>query len=849
MKFTEPVECIRAPGLLLNSETATLQSEATPLLVEQRIAEPKVQETVTFIDAGESEMDFTEAVSFDESYTETNDEVASLGKFLERPVQIGQFQWDETNTFISDVVTLYPWYLYFNSNPIKNKLTNFARIHCNLKLTFRFNASPFYYGAMRVCYDPLVSGKFDSVTSDYDTINMSQMPGVLIEPHISSSAEMTLPFLWPATWLDTTVGSQFQKIGKLLIKPFVPLRSANGVIGTGITVSVYAQATDVQIAGPTASAILQSGIISRPAAAIARFADSLSGVNAIAPYARAASVGARAVSAIASIFGYSNAPITSDVTPVQNKCFHAFANTETRVPIDKLALSPENEITVDNRVAGDIGNDNLVIQDIVMKPAIVSLAEWTTNSSPDALLWAARVTPHCVNSTPGVSQTIYRYTPSGYVAQNFRYWRGGMKYTFRVERSKYHKGRLLVQWDPASRVISKQSETAIHSVIFDLESEDNEFSVDIPYKASQPWLECSPIDPTTDTNSPVSSQHNGGIGLFVLNKLTAPILTSTVTIMVSVQALDDLEFAAPRLLPPFITTATVQSGPVDGSTISYSDRIPEITVGERVGSLRTILHRVNRSFTQVLGLSGSDTEIIPIGMVHTVNVYDRLPPTYGYAGVNQLSNSYHKATSTLASPAVRPFNYCGSHPINWVLAAFAGYRGSVNVHASITTDDAFRPMSTLSLTRIDHRWCDISANNVMRNTAQMSFPARASSQMSASSMDLTGGSVSIPYKVQGGGGMTVTNARTFAGLSANIPQYSRHRFTPNSEVFPDGTIYYDGVRLDADFSSITAITKDTTCPLVDIYYSAGVDFNPVFWTGVPRMFEYVKPQPVTVNGW
>ena len=81
---------------------------------------------------------------------------AGLETFLSRPVRIATINWAEADT-IGVKTSISPWNLFFNNTQIKYKLNNFAFIRCNLKVKVIVNASPFYYGWMKMCYQPLPS--------------------------------------------------------------------------------------------------------------------------------------------------------------------------------------------------------------------------------------------------------------------------------------------------------------------------------------------------------------------------------------------------------------------------------------------------------------------------------------------------------------------------------------------------------------------------------------------------------------------------------------------------------------------------------------------------------------------
>jgi hypothetical protein len=521
------------------------------------------------------------------------------------------------------------------------------------------------------------------------------------------------------------------------------------------------------------------------------------------------------------------------------------------MPIDKLALDPANEVTIDNRVAGDVGEDPLIIRSLVTKPAVVGIVNWASSVAANTIIQYGVVSPFIVQSASGTSQSLKFYTPSGWMCELFRFWRGGMRYTFRVERSAYHKGRLIVCWDPNGVVSALGVETAVFSKIFDLSSPDQEFTVDIPYKACSPWLTtAATVGLSSGAPSVLKGAYNGYFSLGVLNPLTGPLATTSVDIMISACALEDMEFAAPDGLPSTVTTAPVQSGEIsmlqsgellDEGTLEYSERIPDITMGERVGSLRVLLHRASRGLTQYLGINGAAATTYAVGAYHTVNYFDRLPPVYGF----QVTDGYNSATALVGSGTKR-CNYCPTHPINWVLAAFLGYRGSVVVHANVSGDANSETIWNMSLTRTNDDYSNVSTSVTVRNSTYEEFDlSTGPASLTAISMLTNTGSYN--YWPTGQGGTTVTNGKTQMAMSAVIPQYCRARFMPatftqRNNDFVD-TIY-DTVRLDADMTLPVGDTATPVWPHVDVYWAAGVDFNPVFFTGVPHMYSYAPPVQV-----
>lgn len=839
-----------ATSPVLKREIATLQIQAGEAEETASLAPMPVdtidvrQENVVF--AEESVPNETHMPStIDETRVMDQDATAALSEYLSRPVKIHDFSWLESDTFSTSPIEIHPWELYFNNTYIKRKLENFARLNCTLKVTFRFNASPFYYGLMRVAYDPMNTDRLKPL-GVADLIPISQAPGVWIEPHKESSVTMTLPFLWPHNWLSIGNKFEFRHMGKFMFTLYAPLQSANGVSGTGITISTYVQAENVTIAGPTVIPALQAGVVSGPATAVANFARALSSVPEIGPFARAIDIGARAVGTIAALFGYSNPPVTANVKPVQPKAFHAFANVETSMPIDKLALDPENQVTIDNSVAGGDSKDPLIISDLVQKVSYFGQTTWTDSDSVGTKLFTMAVTPGLMNWESTTGGTYWRMPAMAWVSSMFRYWHGSIKITVKVVKSRYHKGRLLVCWDPGHGIPPAGAETALFTQIIDLSSEQDEFEFLIPYKATQPWLRGNQKsdgfvvrgDATLD-----ESVCNGYVAVYVQNTLTGPAASPSVNVIMSVAGGPDLQFAVPATLQQNVTTLAIQSGTVDAKDHEVSEKLNVITVGETIASLRPLLHRATFSYSQIVGskYTGAAT-FVPVGYHSNTNFFPRMPLPFGFDTTHGVS----WAQKYLSSGAA-PFNYAASHPINWVLMGFVGYRGSTVIHGNLTQVSNIPSICNFTATRTHESHIPFPNTTRNRYTGQVNNNSVSSLSRFAVS-NLASNHLRRPW---GHGGMSLTNTKTQAALSVNIPMYSQWKFQPAWANYRDFVPYaedrntgnrsYDNVRFDSTWVHNAAVDSATQWPVLDLYYAAGVDFQPVYFVGIPRVVNLTLP--------
>lgn len=797
-------------------------------------------------------------------YSIDEHESASLGQYLSRPVRIATLTWSEGVPYYS---THKVWHDFLSSPYIKNKLENFSRLRCKLHLKFVVNTSQFYYGALRACYHPMQMGQH--LVEENDRIHTSQLPGVWIEPQKMSSVEMVLPFLYTGQFVDITSSFRPKSLGTLEIIEYSPLRSANGVIGTGATLNIYAWASDVSLFAPTAEPALQSdeyeikdGVVSRPATVVAQVAESLSDFPFIGPFARATGIGARAIAGIAGLFGFSNPPVISDVQPMRPNVFHAMANVETRTPLDKLSVDPKNEITIDNSVCDVSSIDPLSFKQTLGRESWMGRVTWDQTYSPNDRLMAVRVTPGTRRDTPTAQGTIRHYPPLAYFGKLFQFWRGSLIYKLKIIKSRYHKGRILISWDPQGGLSgSNPVETVVFSRVVDLETED-EVEIEIPYKAATPWLLCgdsSGFEFSKSGNFPLDTRfQNGMMTVRVLNNLTGPADLPQVDIHIFVRAGDDLKFSRPQELDsehhslPFRGDLELQSAEISISNGSSTTdaRMDAVTVGETICSIRPILHRSSLGLIQPMGQSRSgDTLYEGPGTHFTYNVVDRVPRPSGWDPLG-----YNWAT-TGSNPATR-YNFVTNHPVRWVINCFLGYRGSMNVLVNpIVASPETGYIDSLSISR---HYGDSNRNPLRQNTNRGARTIAFHSDSSLSKI-VTQDTNAIYTRATGQTGTSVTNTNTQSGLTVNVPQYSFARFYLSNYNYRqyiaiDGDlgsptefsslVNYDDVVINGSFQTTSAGGASKPWPAIEVYYSAGVDFNPVFFLCTPRVYVYTTPTAV-----
>jgi hypothetical protein len=794
-------------------------------------------ETVTFNE--ETKGDIMEMYApYDDMASVDAADSASLANYLSRPVDIDTFTWLESDS-IGIKRTISPWQLYMNNAAVKSRINNFAFIRGNLKVKILINASPFYYGAMRVCYQPLPNFTPSTIITDTALrylIPYSQQPGTWLKPQCNEGSEMVLPFFWPKNWLRLQKNQDFLDMGTLRFINYTQLASANGVTGAGVTIRVQAWLEDVVISGPSVGLAMQAGdeygtgAVSRPASAIANVAGLLKGVPIIGRFATATQMGASAVSSIAKLFGWTNVPVIKDVDPLKPLAIPPIASTEIGYPVEKLTLDSKNELSVDPTTVGLANTDDLVISEFVQRDSFICQTTWDTSQASDTILYTSLVTPFQFDIDPTVNNTKVYFTPVAYIAKLFGEWRGDLIFRFHFVASPYHKGRVRISYDPQGypgTTISTVANTSnlVFTQIVDLGAEQD-VEIRVPYQQALAWLaveagQTVPLIPWSISNSPTQvpddSKYNGLINMRVLNALTAPVGTSSVPILVFVRGAENLEYANPAQLSPDNTVYPIQSAAeVDTLEVGESNNgiVKErylVNFGETVKSLRILMRRsILVEMQQDAGVTNAQNNIL------LQDTFSRFPRYFGYD-----TFGVHRAKGTAVPASNFNFNFTQTSVYNWMAPCFLAQKGSTMWHFLVDSNGANGNIS-------------VSRSPTFGSTATEGLVSSAATNRSGAAAFAL---ANLPNNCGGAG---VTHQLTNAGLSVGCPNYTNYKFestNPQNTTNPSlATSSYDGSWFEMLRLNV-AVNGNTTVAAKDVkifkYFGVGSDFNLFFFINCP----------------
>jgi hypothetical protein len=775
--------------------------------------------------------------TFDRTNLNDRQPEVELARYLNRPVLIKSHIWAQTDNY-STTTSWYPWHLFFNSTPIKNKITNYTYLNCKLKLKFVVNASPFYSGAMAFTYCPLQDINGNSLIADTgagELMGYSQRPKVWVYPQTCQGGEIELPFFYHKNWLNITSAADVKSMGTITPALYAQLVSATGITGTSIVVNVYAWAEDVKLHAPTISAALQADEYdSKPsqiATSIANSTMALRRIPVIGPYMMATSVVSSSFSKVASAMGFTNVSNIDKVSTFKPNPFPHNSTCEISVPTERSGVDPKNEVTIDPRTVGLDGKDELSIFNIAGRESFLGTAILSSSDVIDSLTLTARVTPALIYQVG--ANTPRQYTPMGYLCEMFKYWRGDIIFRFKFICTRFHKGRVRISYDPSGDISTTVPDyTTIFNEVVDIGAEQD-VEVRVPYMQATTYLRTALTTGNYNfagTALAPSSACNGLITMRVVNPLSGPVATTAIPVQIFVRAADNIEFAWPTLtttgttsLSPYTLQSEDMVYPVEpkqiiaGNSINLGD--PQrnlIHYGEHIASLRPLIHRLTYQYTVV----PADIATTNTLTIQTCASSRRIK----YAGFD--SNGVWTANQVIGASTAN-YNFMKMNVQQLVSLLFIGQRGSMTWSYNIE-NTSNNPPANVSLKRYDNTItaADYKVTQFATNPTSTNVISRAYNI----------------YTHDFNNGVALTDQRNQPSIAMNFPYYSQYNFqliNPNNATLGSGN---DGT--DLDNVSLQIFTQKLSVlgtTRVNVWGACGPDYNFFFFINAPSLYTYTIP--------
>lgn len=788
---------------------------------------------VTFSESDPGHHSFVESAP-DPSFWGSVPSDDSLASFLARPVQIQQYTITPGSAFTIPIFN--PWGLFFADKRVVNRINNFRQIRCKLHLRVLISGTKFHYGRLLMSYFPLSSLSSTPGTSSLlprYAIQESQRPHLWLNPCESVGGDMTLPFFWYKDAMDVPVGD-WNGAGTITLRDVIPIKHANGTLDP-VEITIYAWAEDVVLSIPTSVAAsglvpqggneYSMGPVSRPATALASIMGTLATIPAIRPYALASQMIASGVAGMAAALGYSRPTVPANQVQMIPKFVSTSAAYNAGDMAVTLAADIKNEVTIDPRVMGLGSVDEMSIAHVCAIESFLTTVPVLLSYTSGTVLFQSNITPFLFDVQPEGSGI--HMTPMCVVASMFRMWRGTLRFRFQFATSSFHRGKIVIYYDPKSAASSTAlSSNTNYTHIVDL-AQTTDFCIDINWCANTSYLHTGiePFNPphwSKGVLSPVLLDDfcNGILSVAVLNQITCANSTvnNDTNFAVSV-SMHQAEFASPdsqnfEPLSQFVAQSGLEScaegacTPSDPPVLaSFGDsglsEVDIIYTGEKIYSLRSVIKRY--SFLSAL---------FPTVGISRYYFWNLL----GFRGWDPSGFSL-----AVSSTTPKPYNFFSNTPLHFILPCFAGYRGSTR-HKFIVeapTASSIPNPFIISVCRNP----TVIADGLLVNAAPTSTP-------SAGPASRVIGLDSTPS------GAEIAIGPTQPVLEIHLPYQSIYRFGPGRSYNIGYSSSFFKQQLLLTFIQRTFFTLPAT---VNHYFAAGDDFNMGFWVGMPVVYRYLNP--------
>jgi hypothetical protein len=598
----------------------------------------KQQEIVSFVEDGavaESQIPPTQSVP---THMDADDMmVNSVKSFLQRPILFNTLLWNTSQTALTELANVRMPRNWLANTMIREKLAGFRYLKCDFKVRVQVNAMPFQAGRLLLYFDPLYSQLRRNPTSILHFGGITGYPHVELDLMNETSMELTLPFNNILTHFDLIKGIGATGSAQLVV--YSPL---TGDAASTADVSIWMWAENIDLQLPTGMPMApgdpnqslrtyvnssgesdgnlyeledeednaqsgeekkRPGNIETISRVVGQIASKMGEIPFLGAIAAPISAVADAVTGVSSLFGFSK-PQDPEF-PIKAELGYAkyFTNFNGDSKAKVLSLDARNQVSMVSYISPS-KDDELSLAHLVQKPTFLGRFNWSTTDVSDTVVFnVPNVPDYCVTATQpwavGADGALVHYnTMLSYLSGLFAFWRGSLRYKFKIVKSPFHTGRLRVDLVPGFNAVGDvYVREKVYSQIIDIR-ETNEFEIEVPYKWNAPWKRLA-MNPLLDKNrlSPTA------LLVRVLNPLrnggqSAP----NVELIVEVSGGKDFQFAYPYIKggmrpmnspPPTSTPDNCQSGEVIApGNPGYEAN--SIGVGEVVTSLRQLLKRYVR---------------------------------------------------------------------------------------------------------------------------------------------------------------------------------------------------------------------------------------------------------------
>lgn len=540
----------------------------------------------------------TKGVIFHDPYPDQN-----LATVLSRVYRVAEPIWTPSQIPGQNLVTLrFPQALFRERN-IREKLHKFQFFRADVKISIRVNGTAFCYGKLLVIWLPSI----DTIPGP-SLLRLSQNPHVIISANTNETQEFTIPYVSAYQFLNLgfysgNLATYRGFFGCVQVHVLNPLRSSNSLEIAPLYVSVYASFVDPKVAGPTTTiydltpplVVTSQGKPTTNEAQQQNSVDSLVGpvARSLGTYLRTIPVVGPLMSGIRFGLQYMGFDKPSSVALRQFTDLNlarGFAHGDGMDFCNKLSICADNQVANGVEIYRQ-ERDEMDFAYLLSLPTLIATFSVSADDPSGSILFQIPVNP-CYGPPGPISVDVSRLT---FISNYFTYWRGSLNYAVQIAAGSFTSCRLRVSWHP--------NYTDIPTTLADGEGDYISHVIDVTgdtlYKFSIPYLQSALFQRVSFPSLTTAIDTTNGVLMFsVVNpvRTTDSVITNSIYVNVWNAAGPGFELALPRV-PNWLVTSQY-SMREEFLKNDFEPLIPAseilidgVMMGEKISSLRTLLHR------------------------------------------------------------------------------------------------------------------------------------------------------------------------------------------------------------------------------------------------------------------
>jgi hypothetical protein len=469
----------------------------------------------------------------------------SLTKMVEKWTLVGVFDWTTAMSPRTKILQLVAptdfWSTNFNHAPFQ--LFQYWRGTMVVKL--QVNGTPFHQGRAIAFWAPLMG--FDRVNQWHAQSwpAATTVPHVQLNPAISNTVELCVPFVNPNHMLD---------LGRVLDEPLNSIKLLNfmgtltvlvqntlqAAAGTTTTlkISMHVKFIDNFWAVPKPESLCTTSM-RKMRARMQGLGDAFMGTFGNITKVLGQVVGPLKIQDMIAGVSMMDKPLIATEPEIYTPNVHGFyANSTNVTHMERFTLTPKDYEFATPETFGT-HQDEMDIKYLTSIWNLDYTMNWSVSQSSGDILNAGYLAPcpYALGAQPPAMQSpgwwvtaaIVTPTMMDYVASKFSFWEGTLKYRFQFIASKYHSGRLAFTVHYGTHNVDELPPTlsarmSQYTVILDLGEENNEFEIEVPYYAIRRLrVPAGPYIPHSFGDRNDYEDYSMGIWcLSVVNPLVAP---------------------------------------------------------------------------------------------------------------------------------------------------------------------------------------------------------------------------------------------------------------------------------------------------------------------------------------